>query len=690
MTVWALIPLITCLAYIILLMLTLPSINRRVNRIFAYYLAVAATWSLTSFILHLNTIPRLALFWNELVTVALVWTLIAYYHFIRAYSDKPPGKAVYIGYAMFMVLTVLSLNGYIVKYAYVIDGVLVHSLGTSLYLIGAISAAFIGGGIYTLVKRYRTSIDPVERNRTWYLIVGWSILMTLGYSNLIPPVAGIPLDHIGSLANVLIIAYAIGRYKLLDIRLVVRKGLVYSSLTVFLTTLYLLMIFVLQMFFRDMFGYTSLLLAAGTALLAAVLFNPLRNMIQKWIDKLFYRETYDYRQMLLNFSNKVSNVLDLQELAGSMLEPIVNSMHVKRAALLFPELGSGDFRTRFFLPEDTEQAFTNTRLLNDNPIVTWLGDKGEIVQRGLIDLRPQFKGLWEIERVALNALGIELLCPIRTKGSLVGILALGEKQSGSSYSNDEADLLMTMANEVSVALENARMLDSIKSQQLQVEHLLAQVVMAQEEERKRISADLHDSVAQWLAAASYRVQTVNALLPSSSTKEAKGELTTMEDTIDRSLKELRRIVVGLRPPALDELGLEHSLRHSLDELKTDGLDCRFTKSGEVVRLPSSVEIAVYRAVQEAFTNVRKHAGASRVTLHMQYQPDDLVIRIRDNGKGFDLTRTLDSAVAVGHIGVVGMKQRAETLGGEMNIITHEGAGTTITLRFPIQTPVEDR
>ncbi|MEE8413073.1 MAG: histidine kinase [Dehalococcoidales bacterium] len=689
MTIWALIPLITCLAYIALLVLTLPSIGRRINRLFAYYLAVAATWSLISFTLHLNAIPGLALFWNELVAVVLIWTLIAYYHFIRAYADKPAGKAVYVGYAMFMVLTVLSLNGYIVQYAYVVDGVLVHSLGNSLYLIGAISLAFIGGGIYTLVKRYRTSIDPVERNRTWYLIAGWSILMTLGYSNLIPPVAGIPLDHIGSLVNALIIAYAIGRYKLLDIRLVMRKGLVYSTLTVFLTTMYLLIIFILQLFFQDMFGYTSVLFAAGIALLAAVLFNPLRNNIQKWIDKLFYRETYDYRQMLLSFSDKVSNVLDLQELARSMLEPIVNSMHVKRAALLFPEPGSGDFRTRFFQPEDTDKAFTNTRLLNDNPIVTWLADKGEIVQRSLIDLRPQFKGLWEIERVALDALGIELLCPIRSKGTLVGILVLGEKQSGSSYSNDEANLFMTMANEVAVALENARMLDSIKLQQVQVEKLLAQVVMAQEEERKRISADLHDSVAQWLAAASYRVQTVNALLPASSPNEAKAELITMEDTIDKSLKELRRIVIGLRPPALDELGLEHSLRQSLGELRTDGPDCRFTKSGNVVRLPSSVEIAVYRAVQEALTNIRKHAGASKVSLHMQYHSEDLVIRIRDNGKGFDLTRTLDSAVAVGHMGVLGMKQRAETLGGEMNIVTHEGTGTTITLRFPIQIPVED-
>ncbi|MFC1984068.1 histidine kinase [Chloroflexota bacterium] len=690
MTIWALIPLITCLTYIALLILTLPSIERRINKVFALYLGVAAVWSFTSFMLHLNAFPQQALFWNELLTTALVATLVAYYHFLRAYINKPARHGVYIGYVLALVLLVLGLSGYIVQYAYVIDGVLYHSLGTSIYFIGAVCLVYVGVGLYLLIKKYRGSVDPAERNRTAYLIAGWSILNLLGYSNLVPSLAGFPLDHIGSLTNVLIISYAISKFRLLDIRSVMRKGLVYSSLTVFLTALYLLLLFGLQMFFHGWTGYSSLALAAGFAILMAVLFNPLRDFLQKGIDRIFFRETYDYRQMLLSFSDRISNVLDLGELAQSILDPIVTALHVKQAALLFPRSESGNFITQFVQQATAEQPPTRLRLINDSPIVAWLATEGKALRRELIDTIPQLKGLWETERVNLETLGMELLCPIRSKGNLIGILAVGKKQSDSLYSDEEVDLLMTIANEAAIAIENARMLDSLKNEQLRASQLLTQAVQAQEEERQRISADLHDGVAQWLAAASYRAQTINVLLSRNNHDETRDELTTMENTIDKSLKELRRVVVGLRPPALDELGLSHSLRQSLEDLKTDVVECHFSEVGTPVRLPSNIEIVVYRVVQEALTNIRKHANATKVNLRLQFQTDKLLVEIRDNGIGFDLSQTLDSAISVGHMGLLGMRQRAEILGGDIKIKADEGAGTAIILSLPIQLQTEER
>ena len=157
----------------------------------------------------------------------------------------------------------------------------------------------------------------------------------------------------------------------------------------------------------------------------------------------------------------------------------------------------------------------------------------------------------------------------------------------------------------------------------------------------------------------------------------------------KSLKELRRVVIGLRPPALDELGLEHALRQSLEELKSDGLICKFYEEGNHTRLSSSVEIAVYRLVQEALTNIRKHANATKVNLRLRFQKDRLIVEIHDNGKGFDLSQTLNSAISVGHMGLLGMKQRARMLGGDIKIKTGAGAGTTLTLSLPIQIQEEE-
>jgi two-component system sensor histidine kinase DegS len=249
---------------------------------------------------------------------------------------------------------------------------------------------------------------------------------------------------------------------------------------------------------------------------------------------------------------------------------------------------------------------------------------------------------------------------------------------------------MSLANQAGIIIENARMLDSLQKQQLQVERLLTEAIHAQEEERQRISVDLHDGVAQWLAGASYRAQAVGVLLSGNDSEEARSELATMENTIDKSLKELRRVLTGLRPPALDELGLNHALRQSLGELKAEGISCRFSEMGTPYRLPPTAEIAIYRAVQEALTNIRKHAGATRVNLRLQFQPDKFLVEVRDDGRGFDLSQTLDGAVAVGHIGLLGMKQRADMLGGDVRIKTSEGAGTSITLSLPIQPQEEER
>lgn len=211
----------------------------------AIYLAVAGIWSFTSFMLHLNAFPQQALFWNELLVGALVGTLTTYYYFIRTYTNKPAGFGTYLGFAFVLVITGLSLGGYIVQRSSVIDGVLDHSLGISLYFLAAISITFIGAVIVQLIKKYRGSAEAMERNRTLYLITGWAILVIGAYTNLIPPLDRLPLDHVGSLANALIIGYAISRYRLLDIKVVLSQGLAYSSLTLLLTALYILLLFTL-------------------------------------------------------------------------------------------------------------------------------------------------------------------------------------------------------------------------------------------------------------------------------------------------------------------------------------------------------------------------------------------------------------------------------------------------------------
>lgn len=461
MNIWTIAPLVSWLTYLGLCFVAIQAVgkttNRRANRIFVFYLAVAAIWSFTSFMMHLDAPPEQTLLWNQLLTIALVWTLITYYHFARAYANKKGGFGLYIGYALLIVLSILILNGYIVEYSYVRDGILYHSLGASIYFIGAFSLAYVGMVIFTLSKKHQQSADPIERNRTMYLITGWSILVALTYTNLIPAVAGLPLDHIGNAVNAALIAYAISRFNLLDLKLVVRRGLTYFSLIIALISVYISAVFLGHNILSTRPAISSIMLATATALLITLMARPLRRVIQEGIDRLFYRETYSYRRALLSFRNKMGNILDLDELAKEILPTLTKALHITNARLLFQDTVSHDFVTQFAYPEIDNNSESELKLRVDNPIVGWLDKKGRCFSLQQIDIIPEFRGLWQSEKEELARTNLELLCPITSRGKLIGILALGKKTQDSPLSHDDVELVRNMASQAGVIIENAQL-----------------------------------------------------------------------------------------------------------------------------------------------------------------------------------------------------------------------------------------
>lgn len=460
MNTWTSIPLVSCLTYIALYAVALQSIEkntyRRANKVFVYYLTVAAVWSFTSFMLHLNAYPKMALFWNQILTVALVGTLITYYHFVQAYVNRKDRRWLYTGYGLLIVLAIFTFTGHIVQYSYVIKGVLYHSLGISIYFIGAFSLVYVVAVIGPLVKRYRTSTDPVDRNRTMYLMVGWSILVVLTYTNLIPPLDMLPLDHIGNLFNAIIIFYAISQFQLLDIKFVVRKGLTYFILISVLVAAYISAIY---------FGYNLIStqppigivsLATVIALLLTLTASPLEHFIREGIDRMFYRETYDYRQAIFSFRNKMGNILDMGELANEILPAITKALHVTYTRLLFQD-ESGDFAAQFTFPKKQDDRNGELKFNVDNPIINYLDRHGIPLSMEQISAVPELKGLWQSEKMLIARVGLGLLCPITSHGKLIGILALGNKERATPYSRDDIELVRSMASQAGVIIENAQL-----------------------------------------------------------------------------------------------------------------------------------------------------------------------------------------------------------------------------------------
>ncbi len=276
-----------------------------------------------------------------------------------------------------------------------------------------------------------------------------------------------------------------------------------------------------------------------------------------------------------------------------------------------------------------------------------------------------------------------VLClPLVISGRVIGVLS-GGKRGGPPFTQSDLELLSILCGQAAIAIENAILFSGVRAQQTRVEQLLEQTILAQEHERRRISVEIHDGAAQWMVGASYRIQALDKILAKYNVCQSRTELSEIKGVIDQSIKELRRVIFDLQPPALSELGFLGALRQNLENFQQDtGIVCSLQIEGAPRALSPLYEVALYRVTQEALTNVRKHAQATRVEVSLNFGGDGLHLEIRDDGKGFDLSQVLDTAKETGRLGLLGMRDRAETLGGILSIDTAEGAGTRVALTLP--------
>lgn len=205
------------------------------------------------------------------------------------------------------------------------------------------------------------------------------------------------------------------------------------------------------------------------------------------------------------------------------------------------------------------------------------------------------------------------------------------------------------------------------------------IIEAQEEERKRVSREIHDGPAQMMANVLLRSELVERIYRERGIDEALQEIRDVRGMVKNSLSEVRRIIYDLRPMALDDLGLIPTLSKYLKNFQEHtGMPIHFKNMGKEERLPAALEIALFRFVQEAVQNAYKHAKPKEVHVKMEIKPKKVLVIIKDNGKGFDITEKKE-----GSFGLLGMKERVNMLKGELTIESKINGGTLVMLAIPI-------
>jgi signal transduction histidine kinase len=226
------------------------------------------------------------------------------------------------------------------------------------------------------------------------------------------------------------------------------------------------------------------------------------------------------------------------------------------------------------------------------------------------------------------------------------------------------------------------MVGQISRYQAGLRHYVAAITKSQEEERRRIARDLHDDTTQSLIAIGQRVELARDLV-AETPDEAVEQLRDLRKMVTRTIESVREFSRDLRPTALEDLGLIPALQYLVNNLsQKDGVEASLEIEGTPEGLPPDLEVTVYRIVQEALTNVHKHARASRVDVRAQFLPQLVVIRVRDNGMGFEVPDEVAELASKGNYGLLGVRERAELFGGQVIISSRPGEGAEVQAILP--------
>ena len=270
---------------------------------------------------------------------------------------------------------------------------------------------------------------------------------------------------------------------------------------------------------------------------------------------------------------------------------------------------------------------------------------------------------------------VGLCVPLRVRDRVVGLLEAYGSEALAEKENVET--LTSLASQGASALENARLYEELSERERQLRELVGRILVAEEEERRRVAYEVHDGLTQMIVATHQRLQIFAEDHPPGSAG-GREDLETLIGLVRRTVAEARRVIADLRPTTLDDLGLVTAARLQVEEMRAGGYEASLEETLGHERLPATLETTLFRVVQEALTNVRKHAETDRVRVTLGHRADGVVrLEVQDWGRGFEPTAVADGGGPGERVGLSSMRERVALLGGHLDIRSEPGGGTSV-------------
>jgi signal transduction histidine kinase len=494
------------------------------------------------------------------------------------------------------------------------------------------AVAWFATGIAAQIYRHRRVSGHVERQQTEWMAAGLISAMLGGVAyygisvidnTLWPSFLGPAYEWVRpTLRAVLMallpicIAVAILRYRLFDIDLLIEGTLLYGALSATIVVLYVVVVATVGAMVGSRNSFATSLLATAVV---ALLFQPLRSRLQRGVNRLLYGERDDPYAVLTRLGRDIGEgVPSPDTLLASIAQTVAEALRLPYAELV-------------------------------------THDPRGAMQRATFGSAPQPDRL--------------LTLPLSYLGEEVGSLVVATRSAREPLSPGDRRLLADLARQAAISVYAAQVSRDLHQSR-------GALITAREEERRRLRRDLHDGLGPSLAGLSFRIDAARNLLKRDPAR-ADGQLEAAGDQLRTAIADIRRLVYDLRPPALDELGLVAALRQHVETVQPGTVQLRLEAPEDLPPLPAAVEVAAYRIVQEAMTNVLRHAHARTGVARLAIEQGVFVISIVDDGRG------LPPDVRSG-VGMSAMRERAAELGGALEVSSVPDGGTRVVARLPLR------
>jgi signal transduction histidine kinase len=671
------------------------------NRLFACFVLSFATWNVGEFIMINSGNPETAVLGVNIIFAGLAYAPVFFLHFSLVFPVKQRIPffrrnnliIIYLIPAVFLGLFFFSFQIDIQRleqmknvFYYALKFEEPYVFQVFIVIIGCAASIYVYWGIRNLISALKITRLPKQKLQVQYLIFGIVSVGVVGaginLSNHFLKL-GWPVFFLASLYAILVslfFAIALIKYRLLDIHVLIRGGILYSSLSGFILAVYVLLIKNIGEMISQAYTPKSLFVESMLILVLVYILRPFQRKAEDWIDRFFYVERYHYRRKFMEFNRALTDLIDLEDVFGTTGRFISETLHIESIAILLLDDEGEEYATRY-----EENVREQLKIRPNSSLIRHLrkSGKGAVLE----DLRIE-KGLEE-EAEHMLSLGFSVVVPIMLKEKLIGLMVLGRKANQKDYTNEEIEIMDAFSNQASLAISRALMYRdmSLKDRQIMQSEKMASL--------GELAAGIAHEIRNPLAIIAGSAETMKKREDEETKEEMVGYIMEESDRINTMITNFLDFAKP-KEPELVSCDIVEVIRKTIQLILPQARTQNVEVVGKFPRKPLYIEVDP-ELIQHAFMNIElnaleamEHGGVLRIDA-TRNQGGRVLIRFSDTGRGVPpkISRKIFDPFFTTKEGGTGLglsiaHNIVESHGGTLTNTSNEGNGTTFTINLPIR------